>query len=182
MVVPPLSRRDSAAPAAAIARNNRAIVALVVDDVALVVVVVVDKSKGDVAVSVAGRDVVDFDDGSLYPMALCQRANSYAKAGHDDGDEDLFWEISAAAIPMLGRFDSRHCSNLAHAFALAGHALAALFEVITAAAIPRMPTFTSQNMANIWWVYAMANHASPILFDAIAGEATMTPMGVGFLN
>jgi hypothetical protein len=132
---------------------------------------------GDVAVSVAGRDVVDFDDDSLDPMALCQWANSYAKAGHDDGDEDLFREISAAAIPMLGRFDSRHCSNLAHAFALAGHASAALFDEIAAAAIPRMPTFTSQNMANISWAYAKANHASPILFDAIAGEATTTRMG-----
>ena len=133
-------------------------------------------------VSIVGCDD-ERDVNSLDPMTLCQWANSYAKAGHKD--EELFLAISAAAIPMLGRFDSRHFSNLAYAFALAGHTStkggcgssspsspsSSLFDEIAASVIHQIPTFSSQHMANTLWAYAKVNHASPGLFDAIAREA-----------
>jgi hypothetical protein len=130
-----------------------------------------ESSSGEVVSIVGCDDEKDFD--SLDPMTLCQWANSYAKAGHKD--EELFLGISAAAIPMPGRFDSRHFSDLAYAFALAGHTStkrgcgssspsSSLFDEIAASVIHQILTFSSQHMANTLW-------ASPGLFDAIAREA-----------
>ncbi|KAL3763338.1 hypothetical protein ACHAW5_011005 [Stephanodiscus triporus] len=135
-------------------------------------------SSGEVVSIVGCNDKSDVD--SLDPMTLCQWAISYAKAGHKD--EELFLAISAAAIPMLGRFNSRHFSNLLYAFALAGHTptkggcglsspTSSLFDEIAASIIHQIPTFSSQHMANTLWAYAKVNHASPELFDAIAREA-----------
>ena len=119
----------------------------------------------------------DDDDDGLDPMTLAQWANSYAKAGYVD--DNLYREISLAAVPMLDRFDSRHFANLTYAFALAGLStsstlpeLEELLDEIAIAAIPKIHTFSTLHIANIVWSYAKLNHPSTIFFDVIANVAT----------
>ena len=119
----------------------------------------------------------DDDDDSLDPMTLAQWANSYAKAGYVD--DNLYREISLAAVPMLDRFDSRHFANLTYAFALAGLStsstlpeLEELLDEIAIAAIPKIQSFSTLHIANIVWSYAKLNHNSSVFFDVIANVAT----------
>jgi len=124
------------------------------------------------------------DDDGLDPMTLAQWANSYAKAGYVKND-NLYREISLAALPMLDKFDSRHFANLTYAFALAGLStsssssssvieLEELLDEIAIAAIPKISTFSTLHIANIVWSYAKLNHNSSAFFDVIANTVTTT--------
>merc|ERR1711967_151964 len=75
---------------------------------------------------------------------------------------ELFKAISAVAgRRQLDNFNPQHLSNMAWAFATAGHASPELFNAISAEAMRRgLGDFNPQGLSNMAWAFAVANLAS----------------------
>jgi hypothetical protein len=99
-----------------------------------------------------------------------------------DAWSSLWAAVARASLQRLSEFKPQELSNMAWAYATAGHA-PALLDAISAEAAPRVREFNEQDLANTAWAYATAGHAAPVLFDAIAVEAVrrvheFTPQGL----
>ena len=108
-------------------------------------------------------------------VTLCQLANSFAKARHND--EKLFRAIAREVLSLLQDFNGRQLANLIQPFAFAkvvpklGEDGRVLFDEVAKVATHRAKSLDPQNMANILWAYATTEQSHPELFNAIAQEA-----------
>ena len=82
------------------------------------------------------------------------------------------WPTRRGPARQVREFNPQALTNMAWAFATAGHAAPALFQAIAAESAGRVRELNPQELANTAWAFATAGHAAPALLEAIAEEAS----------
>ncbi len=84
----------------------------------------------------------------------------------------LFNALSAAAPPLVGRFNTQNLSDLAWGCASLGHKDPALFDSIANAALLLAGQCSNHSLADLCWAFATNEHARLDLFAALTPEIT----------
>ena len=116
----------------------------------------------------------------LDARAVATIAHVFAKSKlFGNGPYQGVWAaLDEAARCKLGGFNPQDLSNTVWAFAKAGHAAPALFDLISAAVVRRgLGGSKEQNLSNTAWAFATVGHASPELLNAISAEAVRWRLG-----
>ena len=85
----------------------------------------------------------------------------------------LFHSLAVASLPILTRFDTRHLSNIVHAFSLVDYIPvfddgSSFFDHIAKCAVQKLESFTSQDISVMVTAYAKSKVSNSLLFSKVA--------------
>lgn len=85
----------------------------------------------------------------------------------------MFHRLAVASLPIITRFDTRHLSNLLHAFSLIDYIPvfddgSSLFDHIARYAVQKLESFTSQDISVMMTAFAKSKVSNSLLFSKVA--------------
>jgi len=115
-----------------------------------------------------------FEPRELKDLAYAYALLEYVPKQLEDGST-LFDHIAEKSIPLLGKFNSQHISNMVWAFEKVNVSHPKLFTKVGDHIVTRqqLNDFTPQNLSNIVWAFAKAELLHPDLFRKVADHIVM---------